>query len=324
LPIPWIDLTRTTESFLPAAPIGIGTDLGLVLLGMVLPFWVVVGSFAAAMVHTLGSPVIYHAGYLTHWRPGMDTILTNFSNDIDVWLSVYIGVGVAVGAIGIYQALSALKRSRDEAELRHASDRLREVPKGRGDLPFASALGVYVLSTLAMVVLCVYLLEDDAFPVIFLLAFGFVVTPLLSYVNARMTGLTGQTIPMIKEGAFIVSGYRGVNIWFAPIPHADHGRRAQLFREVELTGTKFSSILKAEMLVLPLSLICGLIFWSLIWLMSPIPAPTFQYAQTYWHLSHSDRACGTRRRWGTEARCSSRRSSGRGSWAGLDSQGDRS
>ena len=38
LPIPWIDLTRTTESFLPAAPLGIGTDLGLVLLGTVLPF----------------------------------------------------------------------------------------------------------------------------------------------------------------------------------------------------------------------------------------------------------------------------------------------
>ena len=37
LPIPWIDLTPTTESFLPAAPKGIGTDLGLVLLGMDLP-----------------------------------------------------------------------------------------------------------------------------------------------------------------------------------------------------------------------------------------------------------------------------------------------
>ena len=73
-------------------------------------------------------------------------------------------------------------------------------------------------------------------------------------------------------------------IWFAPIPYADHGRRAQLFREVELTGTKFTSILKAELLILPLSLICGFIFWQLIWSMGPIPSPAFQYAQTYWHL----------------------------------------
>ena len=33
LPIPWIDLTRTTQDILPAAPLGIGTDLGLVPVG---------------------------------------------------------------------------------------------------------------------------------------------------------------------------------------------------------------------------------------------------------------------------------------------------
>ena len=283
LPIPWIDLTRTTESFLPAAPLGIGTDLGLVLVGMVLPFWVVVGSFGAALVHALGSPVLYHAGYLTHWRPGMDTIWTHFSNDVDVWMSVYIGSGAMVGVIGIYHAVTSLKRTKESTETR---GRLKETPEGRGDFPFWGAVGVYLLSTLAMIFLCLYLLEDDEFPLLFLVGFGFLLTPLLSYINARMAGLTGQTVgfPMIREGTFILSGYKGVDIWFVPIPYADHGRRAQLFREVELTGTKLTSILKAELLVLPLSLICGLIFWSLIWLMAPIPSPVFQYAQNYWHL----------------------------------------
>jgi len=286
LPIPWIDLTKTTESFLPAAPLGIGTDLGLVLLGTVLPFWVVVGSFAAAMLHALGSPLLYHAGLLTHWRPGMDTILTNFSNDVDIWLSVYIGAGFAVGMIGIVHAVRAIRDSQGEGGKESLRSRLADVPKGRGDFPFWAAIGVYLLSTLGMILLCLYLLEDDAFPLLFLIAFGFLVTPLLSYVNARMAGLTGQLVsfPMIREGAFILSGYRGVDIWFVPIPYADHGRRAQLFREVELTGTSFRSILKAELLVLPLSLICGFIFWSLIWKMGPIPSPAFQYAQTYWHL----------------------------------------
>ena len=281
LPIPWIDLTRTTESFLPAAPLGIGTDLGLVIIGMVLPFYVVVGSFAAAMVHALGSPVLYHAGYLTHWRPGMDTILTHFSNDIDVWLSVYIGSGAMVGVIGIYHALRAMKDRQGAGR-----GSLADVPQGRGDFSFWGAIGVYLLTALSMILLCLYLLEDDSFPLIFLIGFGFLLTPLLSYVNARMAGLTGQTVgfPMIREGAFILSGYQGVDIWFVPIPYADHGRRAQLFREVELTGTKFTSILKAELLVLPLSLLCGLIFWSLIWMMAPIPSPVFQYAQNYWHL----------------------------------------
>jgi len=280
LPIPWIDLTRATEAFLPAAPLGIGTDLGLVLVGTVLPFWVVVGGFAAAMVHTLGSPLLYHAGYLPHWRPGMDTILTNFSNDIDVWLSVSVGAGVAVGVVGL-------------AHIRKATvGRSRPVPGserpvgGRGDFGLWGAAGVYLVATLATILLCMTVLEDDAFPTTFLFAFGFLITPAISYVNARMTGLTGQTVgfPMVREGLFLLSGYRGVDIWFAPIPYGDHGRRAQFFREVELTGTSFRSILKAELLLLPVSLVCGFLFWSLIWKMSPIPSPAYPYAQTYWHL----------------------------------------
>jgi len=282
LPIPWIDLTRATQDVLPAAPLGIGTDLGLVLLGMVLPFWIVVGTFAAAMVHALGSPILYHAGMLTHWRPGMDAILTNFANDIDVWMSVYIGAGAAVGAIGLVHAVLSVRAARRQGEHRP----LRDTPTGRGDFPLWIAIVGYALSTLAMIWLCVLLLEDDEFPLVFLLLFGFVVTPVISYVNARMAGLTGQLVsfPLLREGAFILSGYKGIDIWFAPIPYADHGRRAQLFREVELTGTRFSSIIKAELLLLPLSLVCGFVFWSLVWQMEPIPSPTFQYAQTYWHL----------------------------------------
>ena len=282
LPIPWIDLTRNTQDILPAAPLGIGTDLGLVLLGMVLPFWIVVGTFAAAMVHALGSPILYHAGMLTHWRPGMDAILTNFANDIDVWMSVYIGAGAAVGAIGLVHAVLSVRAARRQGGHRP----LRDTPAGRGDFPLWIAIVGYALSTLAMIWLCVLLLEDDEFPLIFLLLFGFVVTPVISYVNARMAGLTGQLVsfPLLREGAFILSGYKGIDIWFAPIPYSDHGRRAQLFREVELTGTRFSSIIKAELLLLPLSLVCGFVFWSLVWQMEPIPSPTFQYAQTYWHL----------------------------------------
>ena len=282
LPIPWIDLTRTTQDILPAAPLGIGTDLGLVLLGMVLPFWIVVGTFAAAMVHALGSPILYHVGVLTHWRPGMDAILTNFANDIDVWMSVYIGAGAAVGAIGLVQAVLSVRAARRQGRHRPLQDK----PAGRGDFPLWIAIVGYALSTLAMIWLCVLLLDDDEFPLVFLLLFGFVLTPVISYVNARMAGLTGQLVsfPLLREGAFILSGYKGIDIWFAPIPYADHGRRAQLFREVELTGTRFSSIIKAELLLLPLSLVCGFVFWSLVWQMEPIPSPTFQYAQTYWHL----------------------------------------
>lgn len=286
LPIPWIDLTRTTQDLLPAAPLGIGTDLGLVLLGTVLPFWVVVGSFGAAVLHTLASPLLYHAGLLAHWRPGMDTVMTSFATDVDLWLSVYVGAGLAVAGIGIGHAVRAARQHGAARGWRSPWSARRALPAGRGDFSVWLAAGVYLTATLATVLLALYLLHDDRFPLLFLLAFGLLATPLLSYVNARMAGLTGQLVsfPMIREGAFLLSGYRGVDIWFVPIPYADHGRRAQLFREVELTGTSFRSILKAEVLILPLSLVCGFVFWSLIWRLGPIPSPVFTYAQTYWHL----------------------------------------
>ncbi|MEE2658117.1 MAG: peptide transporter [Candidatus Latescibacterota bacterium] len=278
LPIPWIDYTRDLETILPATAVGIGTDIGLVFLGFVLPFWVVTGAFSAAVVQIVANPLLHGLGVLERWRPGMDAVTTHFVNDLDVWLSVYLGTAAAVALAGIYTALGAL-RSRK-------SGPVEEVPEGRGDFPIVIGLGLYGVAALAYSVLCVWLLEDDEFPLVFLLVFAFVLTPAISYVNARMVALTGHSvgIPLVREGALMLSGYRGMDIWFAPIPFHDHGRRAQLFREMELTGTPISSIAKAELLILPVMLGCGFLFWSLIWEMSPIPSAAFPFAQKYWHL----------------------------------------
>src|SRR5205823_12287100 len=49
-PLPFKDLTSNVEGFLPAVPIVIAFDLGLVILGMVLPFWAMAGSFIGLIV----------------------------------------------------------------------------------------------------------------------------------------------------------------------------------------------------------------------------------------------------------------------------------
>ena len=84
LPIPWIDFTRDLEHLLPATPLGVSTDLGLVLAGFVLPFWVVVGAFSAAVLQMALNPVFHAAGILTRWHPGMDAVTTHFVNDLDL------------------------------------------------------------------------------------------------------------------------------------------------------------------------------------------------------------------------------------------------
>jgi hypothetical protein len=122
-----------------------------------------------------------------------------------------------------------------------------------------------------------------------LVGFGFLLTPLLSYVSARMFGITGVggagagiSFPMVREASFILSGYRGAAIWFAPIPYFDHGRFAQSFKILTLTRTRFTSIFKAELAVFVIMAVCSFVFWMLIWRMQAIPSATFTYVQRFW------------------------------------------
>jgi hypothetical protein len=286
LPIPWVELTRNTENVLPATPTGFVTDLGAVIAGFVVPFWAVVGSFISAVGTFVLCPQLYKAGVLQEWKPGMDTIQTSFANSVDFFFSVHIGVSFAVAAIGIAGMIAHLRRNR----LAQAEGREREpgtlagVP-GRGDVSLSLAIGMFLVSTLGYVLLCRHLVPD--FPLAWVVFFGFFFTPLNSYIDARMKGLIGQWvgIPMVKEGVIILSGYKGIDIWFAPIPEFDHGARAQQFRVLELTGNKVISLVKAELLILPIVVLCSLLYWQFIWRLAPVPSVNYPYAQKMWHLS---------------------------------------
>jgi len=279
IPIPWVDLTRSTEGFLPATPTGFTCDLGAVMLGFVLPFWVVVGGFIAALTTLVLNPVLHRSGVLHTWRPGMDTVMTQFVNGLDFWLSVGIGVAFAVAVIGLWNVAASLGRRRRSPAVVRSSR-----PEGRGDIPLWVAVGLYVISTAAYLVLCSYLVEG--FRLAFFAAYGFLYAPMVSYVNARMIGMTGQFfgIPFAREGAFILSGAQGTSIWFAPIPADNFGGYAQRFREIELTGTRFSSIIKAELLMLPIALVCSFIFWQYVWRLAPIPSQSYPFALKFWRL----------------------------------------
>jgi len=102
-----------------------------------------------------------------------------------------------------------------------------------------------------------------------------------------MIGLTGQWvgIPMVKEAAILFSKYRGIDIWFAPIPTFDHGGQAMRFRVLELTGTRITGLIKAELVIWPITIFCSLLFWQFIWRLAPIPSIYYPYAQKMWHLA---------------------------------------
>ena len=101
-----------------------------------------------------------------------------------------------------------------------------------------------------------------------------------------MEGLIGMSvqIPFVREATFILSGYQGAAIWFAPFPAQDNGAQTLYFRKTELTGTKITSMIKAELFVFPIIVVATILFSQMIWRIVPVPSGTFQYANKMWEV----------------------------------------
>ena len=286
IPIPWIDFTRNTEDILPAVATGLQLDLGLIFIGMVLPFWAVIGGLIGLIITVVANPILYHHGILHRWHQGMGTVDTVFSNSFDFYMSFGIGLGLAIGVIGIWHVAKSFKPKPGQASLDFSA--LFNPPEGRGDIDFWLSIGIYVFSTLAYTAMCVWLVPN--FPWIFFILYGFLYTPFISYITARMEGIAGQfvSLPLVREASFIAGakyfGYSGIEIWYAPIPIHNYGEATVQFRQIELTGTSLRGIIKAEVVVFPIVMIASLLFSQFLWRLAPIPSASFPYAQELWHL----------------------------------------
>jgi len=295
LPRPFVDMTTYTEGPLPAVPVLLSFDLTFVVIGMVLPFWAMVGSFIGLMAGVIANPLLYRAGVLGGWQRGVGGIQTIQSNTMDFYFSFSLGLSLAIAAIGFFHVWRSFRRRRGEGAAAPTIHwgRLFRPPAGRGDFPLWVALGVYLLSTTTYIVLAYWLvnvvtpgLGGTTFPLWLLIFYGFVYTPLLSYVSSRMEGIVGQqvAVPFVREATFILSGYKGAAIWFAPIPMQDYARQVQFFRTTELTGTKFTSLIKSELLIFPVMAIGMVAFSQFIWSISAVPSEMFPYANEFWEL----------------------------------------
>ncbi|MGC9449999.1 MAG: hypothetical protein ACP5I4_01010 [Oceanipulchritudo sp.] len=295
LPIPFLDLTTTFENILPGGTIGISLNLALLFIGFVLPWRVVVGMFVTAIsIQVILNPILQRLGHLPTWAPGKDAIETHVATQIDVYLSVGIGTSFAIAVVGIFGAVRAWlkhKRGREQGKEKGGFrvEKLWARDKERGDPPFWLPLVVWISASLGFIFLSNYLINsgiapEERFSIWWLAGFAFIFTPLNTYINARLSGIAGQHagIPFITEAAIFTSGFRGVNIWFAPMPIHNYGQMADLFKETQLTRTRFTSILKAELLIFPLMLLASYVFWSYISGLGPIPSDDYPYVQKFW------------------------------------------
>lgn len=295
-PIPFFDTTTNTETILPGAMTGISADLGNVMSGFVIPYPIVLGGLWGSLIcRVFGAPILYHLGMFGNsesngWTRGMDAIYTQQVTDIKFWLSVNIGLQTAVALIGLFSVVRAFTSARREQRDRGMG---LSVPKGRGDLPLWIPFTVWISVTVFYIALTTILLglqskpgENHSLPIWLLIFYGLIWSPINSYISARMTGLTGTgvSVPYLKEVSIMRSGYQFADVWYAPIPLNDFGGLAQKFREVELTGTKFISVVKVEFFMLPVMLTASFVFWAFFWHTSQIPSSQFPFAAKFWPI----------------------------------------
>ncbi|NMA45971.1 MAG: peptide transporter [Lentisphaerae bacterium] len=298
LPIPWVDLTPAVSKFLPAAPMNISFNLLWFFQGMVLPFWAVIGGAFGVVFTLFLNPVLYHHGILSHWDPQMDVINTLYSNNVDFYLSFSLGLTLAITTVSIAKIFTPAIRSwrirrgnlMQNARLpgerpESAWKRLFINDPRRGDFSVFIALGIYAFSNAFWIGLSCWLIEG--FPWHFFVFYALVLTPLLSYATAKLEGLCGQalSIPYIKEATYILSGYKGVKIWFAPVPIPNYGVATVNFRVLELTGTKIISQIKTQLVTVPVVIVASIVFSQLLWKMADVPSAAYPYAQKMWDLN---------------------------------------
>ncbi len=314
LPIPFWELSPYFGNIIQAAPLGISTSLGAVFAGLFLPFWGVIGSFAGVMLHTAISPFLYAWGYLPRWELGMYTIQTSIVTGIDFWRAFSIGITIAVTIVSFHQLFSTGREKqaelREKLQLQGAdqsgmckhSDCLRPAEVrgyclkhlGRGDFNMWVCASLFCVAAIYPIVLAKSLfptLVSTGLLVLFVLI-AFVYAPIMSFVSARLDGLVGRniSIPHVEDAIRFMTGFRGVEIWFVPFPTRNFGGNAEQFRIVELTGMRFTSLLKAELFMLPIVFGVSLMYWSFLWRLGPIPSESYPYAQVYWPLEAFDRA----------------------------------
>lgn len=281
LPIPFADWSGYTKDILPAFATGISLNMSQLIIGMVMPFYSVLGGIVGLLITAVANPILFHTGVLTTYEKGDSTLEILFNNNIDFYFSFGIGISLAIAFIGIWgvvrSVMKADKKKRKDENL---------FPEGRGDIRPRWVLLTYFVSTIIFILLGGYLVDWHKGVLTVMFFFGFLYTPLISYVSAKLEGLAGQVIeiPFIRELTFIMSGYKGVAIWFIPIPKGNYGNQTMFYRQAELLGCKFTSIWKANIVLFPIIIVSSIVFASFIWGLAPIPGPQYPFAQKMWEF----------------------------------------
>ena len=298
IPLVYVDLTPQLSTWLPAVPFNLVLNMSTFLAGMMVPFWGVMGGFFGLMFTWVLNPILQKNGILSHWKPGMGFIETVYVNEVNFHMAFTIGITLSIALMSLALAVKYIfvSASTDPKvrELKLGDNWLTRLKAGwktlvtnnldRGDFSIFIGLLIYCSTTTSWILLGCFLIPGYPWQVFVL--YAVVYTPIISYTTAKLEGICGRAvnIPYIRELTIILSGHRGVDIWFAPMPIQNLGVATVGFRTLELCGTKIKSQIKTMILTTPIVVIASLVAAQLMWQMAEVPSDAYAYTQKMWPL----------------------------------------
>jgi len=287
IPLPWIDLTMWTGKWLPAALIGIMTDLSPYVFGFLISFsdaaYMLIGSMAIWVIGNTLTVTTYKdifPAWASEYFQGLSLATAWQRSTLRVWFAPLTGFALALATFVIIR----------NGKLILDAFRSLSIMRSRGvsDYPRLTILIlIYVACSLFSVFLFHALVPDLPIWIPLLLSLG------LSFFNAiigiNAAGLVGYGIAIPNQWNLIVymSGYRGVNAWLQSPTLAGTScvGWTNWIKAGRLTETKPLDIILALVFTIALFEVLGYIVVDFYWKMAPIPSSIYPYALSSWPIT---------------------------------------
>jgi hypothetical protein len=281
IPMPWIDGNLTIEKFLQGASFGIGTDLIFFALGMMLPLKMVVSVFIGSFaLYFVGNPLLVHFDIFKEWRYGMDLTTVFQRSTLSFWAFLQIGLTAAAAITPLLIHPSSITKPIKSLL------KLTDASKKKGILSLRSTLILYFAFAFATLALWGFIVPDFPLAISAILV---VVWPLISSLIAnRGLGESGMvvSVPYVNEVAFTLNGVQNINTWFVPTIGQPLGVDwCANFKICDMTETKFTSLIKAFVVALPIAWITNFLFIQAFWSLAPIPSSIYPAVDIYWQIN---------------------------------------
>ena len=298
IPIPFIDLNKTIEKFMPGAILGIGTSLISLMSFWLVPFRVALATFLAAVgVGVFGNwlSVAYRlvpdtdpvmAGYQSWWYQGMDIGLATYRSTMFFWASILIGTGFAVGLAPI---IGHPKRFLQTLKLAIRPPRMGSKAEDRILQPISFYKVILPLIAVGVVggIALFWLLAPgfvSSFPwiIAFLIIFPFLGTLVVN----RLVGTVGTSENPFSQATNIAYfsaqlKYPGLEQWFVSNPMGTTGD-ASNYKVCQFLETRDTDYIKMQVILWPISIAVGYLYIQLFWSIAPIPSARWPYISIYW------------------------------------------